>query len=87
MTKIELAKTIISKADELGVTLRPQDNWIIATPPNKLPVELLMQMGKLANEIGDLLVLRNTSPATDAEKHTLDLAEAKIKQRRAAACN
>ncbi len=87
MNKHDLAKTILAKADELGITLRPQGNWILATPPNKLPVDMLMQMSQVSNELGDLLALRDTSPATEEERRTLALAEAKITHRRAASNN
>lgn len=53
--KQKTAEAIFRQAKELGIKLESKGNWINATPPSKVPTQMLIELAQCPNELGALI--------------------------------
>ncbi|MBX3008611.1 MAG: hypothetical protein KF816_11380 [Melioribacteraceae bacterium] len=58
--RIELAKKCFAKIKELELEVKIDGNWILLSPPSKIPVELTMDVANCSEHL--IKLFENVSP-------------------------
>ena len=54
MERVELSKKCFNKIKELELEVKTNGNWIELSPPNKIPVELTMDIANCGEHLAEL---------------------------------